>query len=91
MHLDVRGLLKDVHVPTLILAPERSTAAPKEYRPLERFLIAGIPCLSIGRSRGRNSFGLMVKAMRSLSTERTNASRKSKILLPVYTRDEVSG
>jgi pimeloyl-ACP methyl ester carboxylesterase len=36
MHLDVRGLLKDVHVPTLILAPERSTATPKEYPPLER-------------------------------------------------------
>jgi len=38
MHLDVRGLLKDVNVPTLILAPEPSSAAPKEhYRPLERF------------------------------------------------------
>jgi len=30
-NLDVRGLLKDVHVPTLILAPEHSTATPKEY------------------------------------------------------------
>src|SRR5271170_1565510 len=37
MHLDVRGLLKDVHVQTLILAPENSTAAPKEYHLPGRF------------------------------------------------------
>jgi len=35
MNLDVRGLLKDVCVPTLILAPEHSSATPKEYHPAE--------------------------------------------------------
>jgi pimeloyl-ACP methyl ester carboxylesterase len=31
--LDIRGFLKDVKVPTLILAPTKSTAAPVEYAP----------------------------------------------------------
>jgi len=45
--LDIRGFLKDVKVPTLILAPTKSTAAPVEYAPppsLGLFAAAGLTC-----------------------------------------------
>ena len=76
--LDGREFMKDIHTPTLILAPMHSTAAPVSYHSyFGEWLIAGIKNRWQSRSRGPRLCSLMAWVMRFTSIERRSVTRNS--------------
>jgi hypothetical protein len=76
--LDGREFMKDIHTPTLILAPMHSTAAPVPYPScVKAWLISGIKNQWQSRSRGPRLCSLMAWVMRFTSIERRSVTRNS--------------